>query len=495
MTRNLCCAQDEEEAQKQSGIAQRARNKLGEILAPGSVTTTAALVDKATKDDLPQYRTPRIDERRMPIHGFARAENRQEYPEKQALWSNLAISQFIARRCGLDFVGDSVTKEQILASTVEVSASVILGDARLPSTYTGVNALLQNSPVDLVILDPPFGEGKHARGETWDSEDNRWEPSPDLFDYLAPVKLNKECLVVAVYTRYQDIGHWIEALEQGSESTGGAARGNVLFTLMRDGPTQMRSGTASPGSRTFLLAMKYGNGAEAVKVDQSRLGGRFWYSFPPPEAASKYGRLDIDAELRHEGAAVNPTQKSVEETRMLVRTLCPGGGAVLSLCNGTGTALIASCLEGRMCVGVDNSKRQCEWCSRRLRVFANRELLLAAALRDGTDPASQSFEEMQQVAKMKILPDTQVSCRTNVGDVLAAVVCIQSRLRAWAYRQDGRSPVCRGGLRVRDHARAMPVCRMPSHRAGSVARPCAGPTSCASRDTTALNYNTQNRAQ
>ena len=118
------------------------------------------------------------------------------------MWNNAAISQFITRRYGLDFVGDNMTIEQILASSMEVTASVILGDANLPSTYMGVNALLQNSPVDLVILDPPFGEGKHGWGETWNSEGNRWEPSADLLDYLAPVKLNKECLVVVVYTCY-----------------------------------------------------------------------------------------------------------------------------------------------------------------------------------------------------------------------------------------------------------------------------------------------------
>ena len=101
---------------------------------------------------------------------------------------------------------------------------------------------------------------------------------------------------------------------------------------------------------------------------------------------------------------------------MLVRTLCPGGGAVLSLCNGTGTALIASCLEGRMCVGVDSSKRQCEWARRRLQVFAERELILRAAMRDGMQGDSGAMKELKEAAEMTTLPDPQVRIRTFLAD-------------------------------------------------------------------------------
>ena len=406
--------QDQQQFAEYDRRVKTARDRLKNILHPASEMTIAPLVERAVKESVPQHGYPEtVTQGQVTTQQHALMSRRDEYPEAQVLWNKTALSHFVARRSGLDFVADGVTKDEILASRTEVTVSVIHGDAKLPSTYSGVNALLQNSPVDLVIVDPPFGERKHARGETWDSEANRWEPTSDLLDYLAPVNLNKQCLVIAVYTRYQDVGAWITALEPGNDSTGGEARGNVLFTLMRDGPTHMRAGTASPGARTFLLAMKYGNGAEAVRADESRLGGRFWYSFPRPEATSKYGRMDIDAELRHEGASVNPTQKSVEETRMLVRTLCPGGGAVLSLCNGTGTALVASCLEGRMSVGIDSSKRQCEWCRRRLQVFASRELMLAGALADGMDPRSASFKVLNDAALMTSLPDLQVSQKTS----------------------------------------------------------------------------------
>ena len=58
-------------------------------------------------------------------------------------------------------------------------------------------------------------------------------------------------------------------------------------------------------------------------------------------------------------------------------------------------------------------------------MFTNRELLLVAAISDGTDATSQSFKDMKEAAKMKTLPGTQVSYRTNIGDVLTAGVCIQ----------------------------------------------------------------------
>ena len=64
-----------------------------------------------------------------------------------------------------------------------------------------------------------------------------------------------------------------------------------------------------------------------------------------------------------------------------------------------------------MCVGVDSSKRQCEWCRQRLQVFANMELLLAASVRDGMDPKSPAYQELSEAAKMTTLPDPQVNCR------------------------------------------------------------------------------------
>ena len=135
-----------------------------------------------------------------------------------------------------------------------------------------------------------------------------------------------------------------------------------------------------------------------------------------------------------------------------------------------------------MCVGVESSKRQCEWCRQWLQVFANREMLLGAAMRDGMDPTSASFLELNEAAKMMTLPDPQVSYLPNVGDVFTVIVGRQPRLHVRACHQGARWRVCYWRLRVCDRARAVSGRRMVAHRPGPVARQCAGGPSCASQD-------------
>ena len=160
---------------------------------------------------------------------------------------------------------------------------------------------------------------------------------------------------------------------------------------------------------------------------------------------------------------------------MLVRTLCPGGRVDLSLCNGTGTALIASCLEGRMCVGVDSSKRQCEWCRQRLEVFAERELLLLAAMKDGMDPGTRSYERMTEVAKTGTLPNPQVSYRAGDVDVLVAADGSQPMLCVRSSRHRFHARLLSWGLRVRDRACAPHLRPALEHHSGAVEGQCAAP--------------------
>lgn len=320
-----------------------------------------------------------------------------KYPEGVPRWSNVAIAHFIARRSGVDFVANDTSAASLAKSCVSVRVSVLHGPALRVSTYKEANNLVDNVGFELVLIDPPFGQNKHGRRESWDTPQNKWQPSADVLGCLSSVKL-RPVFCLAIYVLYQDVGAWIEALAEGTASTG-TPRGQVLISLGRDGPTQYLSGTSSPGSRAYLLVLKFGDGGEAIKAEMSRLGGRFLYSFPPPLVDSKYGRTDVDAQLREDGAAVNPTQKSVEETRLLVRTLAPQGGAVLSLCNGTGTALVAAAMEGRMAVGVDDSRRQCEFTAKRLKAFARREQLARRVVEGGFDAKSSAFRQLQRAAE------------------------------------------------------------------------------------------------
>ena len=89
------------------------------------------------------------------------------------------------------------------------------------------------------------------------------------------------------------------------------------------------------------------------------LGGRFIYYFPAPQNTSKYGRHEVDALLKgDDDQPVNSMQKGVEETWLLVRLLTPEKGPVVSMCNGTGTALVATLLEGRVCLRVEKDRVQ-----------------------------------------------------------------------------------------------------------------------------------------
>ena len=58
MTRIFCCVQDKDEVQKQSKIAQNARNVIKKLLRPRSEVSTADLVDKVTKRAYPNDRIP-----------------------------------------------------------------------------------------------------------------------------------------------------------------------------------------------------------------------------------------------------------------------------------------------------------------------------------------------------------------------------------------------------------------------------------------------------
>ena len=157
-----------------------------------------------------------------------------------------------------------------------------------------------------------------------------------------------------------------------------------------------------------MLVMKYGNGNKALTAEESPLRGRFMYHFRPPRIDSKYGRPEVDALLYSGKIAVNQTQKSVEETCLLVCTLAPGGGSVLSMCNGTGTALVAAALEGRHAVGVDLSERQCKFAMRRLRVFCAREDKLQRALFGGLLPTNTEVRALTGAAQRGDVPNLQV---------------------------------------------------------------------------------------
>ena len=111
--------------------------------------------------------------------------NLKKVPSTCLEWQPESIAQFLARRSGVDFCDDSCYAYE-RANTVPTSTSrvsIICGDAKLVSTYSGVGSLLNGDSVELVLLDLPFGLKKHGM-ETWDSADEKWTPLRDVLGYL-----------------------------------------------------------------------------------------------------------------------------------------------------------------------------------------------------------------------------------------------------------------------------------------------------------------------
>ena len=332
-------------------------------------------------------------------------------------WQPESIAQFLARRSGVDFCADDCNAYESAATvpTARCLVSIVCGDAKLVSTYACVESLLHGDSVELVLLDPPFGLGKHGLTESWDTADQKWTPSNDVLNCLEKVPL-RSTFCLGVYCQVEDIGRWLGALQPGTNKTG-PAKGHVVISLGRDKTPELVPGSQSRGVVCYVLVVKFGNGNEAVSAEKSPLRGRFMYSFAPPRKLSKYGRPEVDAMLYAHQQLVNPTQKSLEETCLLVRTLAPRGGAVLSMCNGTGTALVAAAMEGRHAVGVDISERQCQYARRRLRVFCAREDKLQRALFGGLLPTQPGTRALTAAAQAGDVPDLQVGSPGHKPDV------------------------------------------------------------------------------
>ena len=103
------------------------------------------------------------------------------------------------------------------------------------------------------------------------------------------------------------------------------------------------------------------------------------------------------------------TQKSVDECRLLVRELTPNKGAVLSLCNGTGSVQVAAALEGRSSLGVDSSERQVRWAKKRLETLLIREDYLLQALAAGRGKENPAVQTLEAAVKRPAVLDPEVS--------------------------------------------------------------------------------------
>lgn len=96
------------------------------------------------------------------------------------------------------------------------------------------------------------------------------------------------------------------------------------------------------------------------------------------------------------GVSENPTQKSIELERWVIRQYSSPGEAVFSMCCGSGSTLVASALEGRPCIGVDTN---INLANSRVQVFSKRQRneLIRAGLRGNDEDRQRADLEFQKL--------------------------------------------------------------------------------------------------
>ena len=332
----------------------------------------------------------------------------EEVPNPTSAWSPKTCADYLAPRLGLemDRRGESPIRE---APTVALA--VVEGDAYSATPYAAVKSIQGPlPPFETVIIDPPFGLDKHQKPmESWDAPRKKWGPAHLRF-VVEQVK-EKELMYpgrfsVAMYCLVQDVGTLVTAMEDFDDF-----KGFVLYGFEKEHYAFLRKGIATPGLQQYLVVFKFGNGQVVPQADGDGMGGRTQFTFPSVGKRSKFGRAEIDAQLWDAvvNAPVNTTQKAVEESRLLVRHLTPECGRVLSICNGTGSVLVAAALEGRSAVGVDSSHYQNSWAVRRLQTLLHREILLYTALVGETKESKEkAVADLRAAVAVESVQDLQV---------------------------------------------------------------------------------------
>ena len=284
-------------------------------------------------------------------------------PFRMIAWHPKACAEYLLPRLGLE-MSDTMRESPVTGTPVVqadlVALAVVQGDALLPAPYAAVRSIRGDlPPFETIIIDPPFGLEKHQQPhESWDAPRNKW----GLRQLKIVIEQVKEKglmwpgrFSVAMYCLVQDVGGLVAGMRELDDF-----KGFVVYCFEREQYAFLRKGTSTPGLEHYLVVFKFGDGQAVPKADGNGMGGRMHFTFPCVGRRSKFGRAEIDALLwdpAHK-AAVNRTQKGVEESRLLVRHLTPEGGRVLSICNGAGSVLVAAALEGRGAVGVDSSHYQ-----------------------------------------------------------------------------------------------------------------------------------------
>ena len=273
-----------------------------------------------------------------------------------------------------------------------------------------------------IILDPPFGLNKHSKKCTKHWDEHKWTADDVLTVYrgIEEAGFLKPAHCLVVYCMDGDIGSLTDTFSEAYGRDRKMYKGHETYIVDRDGAAALRSGVSTPGHKQPIVLLKFGS-SESFKLDNNSLGGRTMFNVPVLRNSSKCGRLDLDARIKDDyGEVVNETQKTVEETRLLVRHTSKRGEWILSLCNGTGTGLVAATLEGRNSVGVDYDAYQVQWARNRMLALGIAEECLRTSLAEGRNTAHWSTKELERRASLATLPDQEVRAPTLARLLVAA---------------------------------------------------------------------------
>ena len=315
------------------------------------------------------------------------------------LLPNDVMARWIAARLGVEFGLADGKKLALKCETVHAATAV--ADALSGGVY---EAIPTYGPITLVVVDPPFGLDKGS----WDKPALGWgrDQFAQFLGFVcgAPA-ISKDGFCVAVYTTEARLPELEAAFQEAGRSAykgnlpaGTLYKGCLKYIFVADGTPGLFAGQMGRGARQFVCAGQFGDAAPLA--ERNSLMGKFVYFTSNPRTNSRCGRPEINTWVRSKRRGhLNRTQKAVDEVRILIRTLAPKKGVILSLCNGTATTQIAAAMEGCSSVGVDSDAEQDAEAVSRLRVFFEREDLLRQVLESDRDPECPATKALREVAE------------------------------------------------------------------------------------------------
>jgi hypothetical protein len=226
-----------------------------------------------------------------------------------------------------------------------------------------------SSHATLFTIDPPFGLRKHA-SEGYVQCENKWDDKEWKLEeanivlkeitQLANLNCTEDSFAVFTFCLPSCIGEWESAFKGH-----GATRTDVLYFAKDQCARSVSGGLMTEKIQPAVVAYfrKQGSVRDPLFFDITKdsfedktLMCAQLRVFPPPIKTSRVGRQEYDSWQKLGSEKLNPSQKSVELARWVVRHFSAPATTVVNLCEGSGTFSVAAAVEGRHSIGLDFEK-------------------------------------------------------------------------------------------------------------------------------------------